>query len=177
MGALLGLLAAVGYGASDFVAGLASRRSSAILVAALSLGVEFLAACVATILFNGSGPTANALLWGAIIDVGSAVGTLARYHGLAVGRMSTVATTSGVLTAVNPVIVGVALGNHLLPLAALGIATAVPAVGLASWTGRSTPGARRGGLFAVIAGVSFALLFIALEGARTGSGAWPLVSG
>jgi drug/metabolite transporter (DMT)-like permease len=177
VGALLGLLAALGYGASDFVAGVASRRASAIPVAAITLGVELLGAGVATLLFHGSGPTITALVWGGISGIGSAAGTLALYHGFAVGKISTVATISGVLTVVFPAAVGVALGNQLSPLSAVGIIAAVPAVGLVCWTRGTGQKGRSGALFGVIAGAAFALLFIALDRAGSGSGAWPLVSG
>ena len=177
MGALLGLLAALAYGASDFVAGVASRRASAIPVAAVTLGVEFLGACVATLLVHGAGPTTSVLIWGGISGIGSAAGTLALYHGFAVGKISTVATVSGVLTVVFPAAVGVALGNQLSPLSAIGIVAAVPAVGLVSWTRGSGQNGRSGAVFGVIAGAAFALLFIALDRAGSGSGAWPLVAG
>src|SRR6201995_6206145 len=88
---------------------------------------------LAVLIFPGVGPRASAAEWGALSGVGSAVGTLSLYHGLAVGRMTVVATLSGVLTAVVPVIVGLALGNTLGLAAALGIVIAIPAILLVSW--------------------------------------------
>ncbi|HWD61306.1 MAG TPA: EamA family transporter [Humibacter sp.] len=177
MGALLGLIAAIAYGASDFVAGLASRRSTATNVTAIALVVELLASVVATIIFPGSGPTAHALIWGAVSGIGSAVGTLALYQGFAVGRMSIVATLAGVLTVVVPAAVGILLGNRVSVLMVIGLAAAVVAVGLTSWTPRSAGRGRSGALYGVIAGAAFALLFIALDRAGTASGAWPLTAG
>jgi drug/metabolite transporter (DMT)-like permease len=177
MGALLAVISALAYGASDFLAGLASRRSSAVPVSAVVLGVEFISAWVATIFFHGVGPTPETLLWGAVGGVGSAVGTLALYHGFAVGRISVVATICGVLTVILPAIVGVALGNHLSVLSAVGIVAAIPAVALVCWHGGPKRAGQSGVLYGVIAGGCFALLFIALSQAGTGSGAWPLVSG
>jgi drug/metabolite transporter (DMT)-like permease len=93
--------------------------------------------------------------------------------------MTAVATPSAVLTAVIPVIVGLALGNQLSVPTALGIAIAVPAIALVSW--HPEPGDRRaarsGLLYGILAGLGFALLFIALDQAGTRSGAWPLVPG
>ncbi|AMB58598.1 DMT family transporter [Microterricola viridarii] len=178
MGALLALVAAVAYGVSDFVAGVASRRASAVGVTAVTLFIELLANLLALAFFHGSGPVLEPLLWGALSGVGSAVGTLALYHGFAVGRISVVATLSGVLTVVIPAITGLLLGNQLSPLALVGIIVAIPAIGLVSWnSGTREDGRKSGALFGVIAGVSFSLLFIALERAGTGSGAWPLVCG
>lgn len=177
---VLALLSAIAYGAGDFSGGLAARRypSGPVTAAAQVLGV--LAALIAVILFARRGPTAAALEWGALSGAGSAVGTLSLYHGLAVGRMSVVATLSALLTAVVPVIVGVALGNSLSALAAVGIVIALPAIALVSWQPAAREGdrpRRTGAEFGILAGAGFALLFIALDQAGTRSGAWPLVPG
>jgi drug/metabolite transporter (DMT)-like permease len=181
--ALLCVLAAAGYGTSDFVAGLASRR---LAPAAVTFGVEaitLITAAAALVVSHGDGPSATALGWGAISGLGTAVGTLSLYRGLSVARMSVVATLSAVLTAVIPVIVGVALGEHLTLWSALGIAIAIPAIGLVSRQadGDADPGdrspARAGVLYGSLAGVGFALLFIALDRAGTHAGAWPLLPG
>lgn len=179
MGALLGLLAALAYGTSDFAAGVSSRRFAAGPVTAVAQIFGLLTAAAALVPFPGAGPTAAALGWGAISGLGSAVGTLSLFRGLAVGRMSVVATLSAVLTAVIPAIVGLASGNHLSVPAEAGIALAVPAIGLVSWQqkARDRTAARAGLLYGVLAGLGFALLFIALDQASTRSGAWPLVPG
>jgi drug/metabolite transporter (DMT)-like permease len=179
MGIALGLLAAVAYGASDFAAGLASRWLAAGPVSTVTTLIGVLTAFVGVLLFSGVGPRASALEWGALSGVGNAFGTLALYQGLSVSRMTAVATPSAVLTAVIPVIVGLALGNQLSVPTALGIAIAVPAIALVSW--HPEPGDRRaarsGLLYGILAGLGFALLFIALDQAGTRSGAWPLVPG
>ena len=179
MAIIFALLSALSYGTSDFLAGLASRRfaSELITFAAQALGV--ITAAVAIILFPGSGPTESALAWGAVSGIGSGLGVLALYHGLAVARMAVVATLSAVLTAVVPVIVGVALGNRLGVVAVAGILIAVPAIGLISWQPgeEDARAARDGPLYGVLAGLGFALLFIALDRAGTRAGAWPLLPG
>jgi uncharacterized membrane protein len=179
MGALLALVAAASYGVSDFAAGLASRRFAAGPVAAVAQAFGVLTAAVALGLFPGAGPTAVVLGWGAISGLGSALGTLSLYRGFAVGRLSVVAAVSAVLTAVIPAIVGLALGNHLTTGAAVGIALAIPAIGLISWRPQPHEGnaAHAGVLYGVLAGLGFSLLFIALDRAGTHAGAWPLVPG
>lgn len=179
MAIALGLLAAVAYGASDFAAGLASRRLAAGPVSAVATLIGVLAAFVGVLLFSGVGPRSAALEWGALSGVGNGFGTLALYQGLSQSRMTAVATPSAVLTAVIPVIVGLALGNQLSALTAVGIVIAIPAIALVSW--HPEPGDRRaarpGLIYGSLAGVCFALLFIALDQAGTRSGAWPLVPG
>jgi drug/metabolite transporter (DMT)-like permease len=179
MAILLALLSALSWGVADFSAGLASRGLGAPRVTVATQTLGLITAGVAVLLFPGVGPRAAALEWGALSGVGSALGTLSLYHGLAVGRMTVVATLSGVLTAVVPVIVGLALGNTLALAAALGIAIAIPAILLVSW--RPEPhgdlGPWAGVPYGLLSGLGFALLFVALDRAGTHSGAWPLIPG
>lgn len=176
---LFALLAALAWGVADFAGGLGSRGLGAPRVAFVTQLLGAFAAGLAVVLFPGVGPRFSPLAWGALSGVGSALGTMALYHGLAVGRMSVVATLSGVLAALLPVIVGLALGNTLGTAAALGIVIAIPAILLVSWhrepdTARSP---RAGVLYGMLAGAGFGLLFIALSRAGTRSGAWPLIPG
>jgi drug/metabolite transporter (DMT)-like permease len=179
MGALLGLMAAVAYGTSDFGAGVASRRFAPGPVAAVAQACGLLTAALALLLFPGAGPTATVLGWGAISGLGSTLGTLSLYRGLSVGRMSVVATLSAVLTAVIPAVVGLASGDHLSIRAEVGIAIAIPAIGLVSWqrTTATVRASQAGAVYGVLAGLGFAVLFIALDRAGTRSGAWPLLPG
>jgi uncharacterized membrane protein len=133
VGVALALLAALAFGVSDFAAGVASRRVSAGQVTAVAQALGVLTAIVGVIVFSGSGPAAPALGWGALSGVGSAVGTLSLYRGLATGRMTIVATLSAVLTAVIPALVGIALGNDISALALTGIVLSLPAIALVSW--------------------------------------------
>lgn len=140
------------------------------------------AAGIGVLVFPGSGPTVSSLVWGGISGIGSGVGTLALYRGLNVGRMSVVASSSAVLSAVIPALVGLALGDHLAPLAWIGVGVAIPAIALVSWQQRpqdgSASGPAYGGVgYGIAAGAGFALLFIALHRAGTSAGAWPLVPG
>ncbi|MGI8716010.1 MAG: EamA family transporter [Solirubrobacteraceae bacterium] len=179
MAVVLALMAALAYGSSDFAAGLASRRFAAGPVTGAVEALTLLTAAAAVILFPGAGPSASVLGWGAVSGLGTALGTLSLYHGFSVARMSVVATLSAVLTAVIPVIVGVALGNHLTVAAEAGIAIAVPGIGLMCWQPQAdaSSSARAGVIYGVLAGLGFALLFIALDRAGTRAGAWPLVPG
>jgi drug/metabolite transporter (DMT)-like permease len=177
VGVVLGLLAALAYGSSDFVAGVGARRTSAGRVTLIAQPFGLVAAAVALSLFHGAGPTTAALLWGAASGVGSGIGTISLYQGLAVGRMGVVAPLSAVLTAALPAVVGLATGERLSALGAVGLGVAVPAVALVSWQPRAGTGPGSGAWFGVGAGCGFALLFIALDQAGTRAGAWPLLPG
>jgi uncharacterized membrane protein len=178
MAILLALLSALGYGTSDFCAGLLSRRYAAEPVAGTVIAVEVATAVAGVLLFGGDGPRVGPLAWGALSGLGGGAGTLMLYRGLAAGQMAVTATLSAVLAAVLPALVGLALGNHLSPGAAVGITIAVPAIALVSWQpgGRSGAG-RSGAVYGLLAGLGFALLFVGLDRAGTRSGAWPLLPG
>jgi drug/metabolite transporter (DMT)-like permease len=172
---LLGLLAAATYGSSDFLAGLASRRLPPIVVTAGAQALCLLVGLIAVAFYPGDGMSGTVLLWGAASGLGSAGGTFALYRGLGGGEMSVVATLSGLLTAVIPVIVGLATGDSLTALAAIGIIAAIPAIGLVSWSGGSGGARGSGAIWGILAGLGFGLLFVGYDRAGSDSGAWPLV--
>jgi drug/metabolite transporter (DMT)-like permease len=176
MSVLLGLLAAATYGSSDFLAGLASRRLPPIVVTAGAQALCLVVGLIAVVFYPGDGMSGQILLWGAASGLGSAGGTFALYRGLGGGEMSVVATLSGLLTAVIPVIVGLATGDSLTALAAIGIIAAIPAIGLVSWqTGGGGVAGGSGAIWGILAGLGFGLLFVGYDRAGSGAGAWPLV--
>jgi drug/metabolite transporter (DMT)-like permease len=176
---LLALLSALTYGISDFGAGVASRRSDAGVVSPILLAIGLVCAGVAVAIDPGVGPRGGALAWGAASGLGSGGGTLALYHGFAVGRITIVATLSAVISAVVPAIVGLSTGDSLNVVTLAGILIAIPAIALVSW--HPDPAqrgeARSSLIFGLLAGLCFALLFIALDRAGTRSGVWPLIPG
>jgi drug/metabolite transporter (DMT)-like permease len=175
---VLGLLAALCYGSSDFLAGLGGRRSDPIAVVAIAQPLGLVAAAVALAVFPAHVPSADALWWGALSGVGSGVGTAALYKGLATARMSVVAPLSAVLSAALPVLAGILLGNRLAPIAWAGVVIAIPAIIMVSVPSDAGHGSRRAGITSgLVAGAGFALLFIALDRAGTSAGAWPLLPG
>jgi drug/metabolite transporter (DMT)-like permease len=127
------------------------------------------------VFYPGDGMSARVLLWGAASGVGSAGGTFALYRGLGGGEMSVVATLSGLLTAVIPVIVGLATGDSLGATTAIGILAAIPAIGLVSWSGSTGSAGGSGAIWGVLAGLGFGLLFVGYDRAGSDSGAWSLV--
>ena len=131
MAVLLSLAAALAYGLSDFVGGIASRRTSAWPVAFVGT-VAALAGALVLVLVTPGSPTSAHLWWGALAGVGSGAGGAFLYRGLAAGRMGVVAPISAVGAALLPVCVGVATGERPALLVWLGIAAAVPGIWLVS---------------------------------------------
>lgn len=178
MGALLALASAVSYGLSDFVGGLLSRRAPFAAVALTGqVGGLLLALLVA--------PTADAtavafsdVCWGALSGVGTGVGMLFLFRGLARGAMSVVVPTSAVAGVALPVLVGVAfLGERPSPWSWLGIAVAVPALWLVSRTDTPAGPAAGAVVDGLIASGGIAVQYLALAQAEPAAGAWPIVAG
>lgn len=178
MGIALGLLAALCYGFSDFAGGLGGRRASAAAVAILAQPIALLAAIAAVIFLGGGSPSASSLAWGAVGGLGNGIGTISLYRGLTVGRMSVVAPLSAVLAAAIPAGVGLLTGDALSALRLVGLTLAIPGIALVSRPpAAKEQAASSGAVDGAVAGLGFALLFIALARAGTSSGAWPLVPG
>jgi uncharacterized membrane protein len=174
---LLGLLAALCYGASDFMGGVGGRRASVGGVVLAQQPFALLATVIVWALYRSSSPTAAVLGWGALSGLGNCLGTVSLYRGLAVGRMSVVASLSALLAALIPAAVGIGLGEQLSALEAAGMILAGPAIVLVSLNAAPEVGRRSGIWEGLAAGVGFGLLFVALDRAGTASGAWPLLPG
>lgn len=181
MAVVLGLASAIVYGASDFLGGLATKRSGAYAVVVWSqmAGLVVLAAAVAVT--GEAMPPASDLAWGAAGGVGGGSGVVLLYRGLAIGRMAIVAPTAAVGAATIPVLAGLALGERPAPLALVGVMIAVAAIGLVSSSGsdnRDVTGRRLppGLLEGVGAGLGFALFFVCLARTTGQSDLWPLLA-
>ncbi|MDQ3983515.1 MAG: DMT family transporter [Actinomycetota bacterium] len=183
MAIVLGLAAALTYGAGDFVGGLVSRRAPLFSVVLLSqiAGTALLLAAVP--FFVDSGPTGSALTWGAASGAAGATGVLFLYKGLATGRMSVVAPITSVEAAVVPVFWGLATGERPSAVALAGVAVALAAVVLVAGFEPSRRAAADVRLLspgvpdALVAGLAFGLFFILLDGAGDDTSLWPLVGG
>lgn len=173
MAVLLSLAAALCYGLSDFVGGLASRRTSAWPVAFVGALAAFVGALVLVVATDGA-PTRADLAWGALAGVGSGAGGAFLYRGLAAGRMGVVAPISAVGAALLPVCVGVATGERPAVLVWLGIAAAVPGIWLVSREPGGSGDLAAGILDGVLAGVGFGLLFAAMGQVPEEAGFAPL---
>ena len=174
MTVLLALSGAVFYGLSDFVGGLASRRTSAwsvAFLAALGGGLFILVAGVV----RGGDPTGTDLAWGLLAGVGNGFGTAFLYRGLAGGRMGVVAPISAVGATLVPVAVGLVTGERPSALVWVGILAAVPGIWFVSQEPEmDVPGARGGVLDGVLAGLGFGVLFAAIAQIPESAGLFPL---
>ena len=177
---LLALLGAVSYGVSDFIGGVAARRTSVWPVAFLACAGAFVCAALLAFVVPGD-PRPQDFAWGLLSGLGSGAGTAFLYRGLAGGRMGVVAPVSGVGATVLPVLIGV-LGGGERPavLVWCGIVIALPGIWLVSREESGAPADPHAGgsglLDGVLAGVGFGILFAALGQVPASAGYWPFAA-
>jgi drug/metabolite transporter (DMT)-like permease len=177
MGIVLGLVAALLYGGSDFGGGLLSRRLGSLPVTVVGSAGAVLLVWPALLLAPGPAPSVRAIAWGLAAGLGGGTGTLVLYRGLARGQMSVVGPVSAVGAAVLPVLVGVALGERPGPVTIAGVVVALPAIALVATSGTAARGMLRAALTdGLVAGVAFGILFVGLAQAGRGAGLWPVAS-
>jgi drug/metabolite transporter (DMT)-like permease len=173
----LALVAALVYGAGDFLGGLASRRTATVSVVVWSQGLGLLLLAIVLPQFGGH-PAPSDLGWGALCGVAGAAAIALLYRGLAIGTMGVVSPLSAVLGAAIPLVFGIAVrGERPAWLAYAGIAAALVAVVCVSAASDAEQfGARSGILEGALAGVAFGVFFIALAQTRADAGLYPLLA-
>ncbi|MFF2085930.1 EamA family transporter [Nocardia sp. NPDC058176] len=181
----LALIAAAGYGVSDFFGGVAARRVTALRVVVVSYPFSVLLVLLIAPLVGGHADTAS-MMWGLAAGVASGLAVWWFYAALADGPMSVVSPVTAVLVAGIPVIAGLFLGERPGPLAVAGIALALIAVVLVSREapdktteeiigGRELRFTRRVALLTVGSGAAFGFAFYFLHATSPSAGLWPLL--
>lgn len=127
----LALVASGLLGVTDFLGGVLSRRVPLIIVLLGSQVVAALAVSTRLIVEPLDLGDANAVHWGVIGGLGTAVGVSALFRALAIGTMGVVAPITS-LSVVVPVMVGVGSGDAVTGILALGLVVAIIGTVLAS---------------------------------------------
>jgi drug/metabolite transporter (DMT)-like permease len=175
MTVVFALGAALIYGLSDFIGGVASRRTSVWPVGVLACTGGLVGSVVIALVAHGD-PSGTDLAWGLLAGLGGGTGTAFLYRGLAAGRMGVIAPVSGVGAALVPLVAGLIDGDRPAVIGWVGIVMAFPGIWLVSRTTSSapTPADGSGLLDGVLAGLGFGLAFSALGQVSDGAGYWPL---
>jgi drug/metabolite transporter (DMT)-like permease len=187
----LALAAAVSFGGSDYVAGLAARRAGLVVSVTVMAEVVKAVLVVSIVPFVSSQlPSGPSLAWGAVAGVSGGIGEMTLYAGLRQAAFSVASSVSAVVAAAFSVLAGLLLGERPGALQFAGIALAVPAIVAVSVRG---PGAEPTGscgvgrgpdatarhtagvLWGLIAGAGFGLSLTALNRAGSATDLWPLV--
>lgn len=128
---MLALLASGLLGVSDFLGGVLARRIPLLVVLVLSQLVATVAVATRLLAEPFDPAAADALIWGAIGGVATAIAVSALFRGLAIGTMGVVAPITS-LSVLVPVVVGIASGDPVSWMLAAGIVVAVAGTVLAS---------------------------------------------
>ena len=164
---LLALASSACWGASDFFAGLFSRRRPAVAVVGWTQSLAFLVLCVAVALRWDSLTWTGWPLWSVGAAVSGVAGLLCFYTALASGTIGVVAPIAALGVAV-PVLLGVATGDEPSSWTWVGIVVAIVGVTLASGPELSGGVSPRPVVLAGVAAVGFGFaLFCIDRGART----------
>ncbi|HUU35618.1 MAG TPA: EamA family transporter [Vicinamibacterales bacterium] len=184
MTSLLALMAAVIYGAADFLGGTVARRASTLAAVIATQGAGLVLLLLGIPLMLDAVVTTNDVVFGALAGVTGSVGVGLLYRGLAMGPMSIVAPVTAVCAVVVPLIAGLIFGERLVPAAALGVALAIAAVVL---LGQAAPGnspahepprsaehVAQAVRIALASGVAIGGFFVCLGRTQAPAGLWPL---
>ncbi len=125
---LFALASALGYGGSDFAAGLASREASVIRVTFVAEAASVLLMLLVVPWVSTGTPSTASVGWAVAAGVGGMGGAMALYLGFRHAAFSVAAPVSAVATAAFSVVAGLLFGEHPGGLALAGIALALPAI-------------------------------------------------
>lgn len=177
MTVVLGLLAAILYGTSDFAGGVASRRVNVVTVLMYSYPAGAVLMVAMLPFFPGT-LSAHVAVFGVLGGIAGVIGVLTMYALMAVAPMNVISPITAVLAASVPVAFGVVTGDRPHLYAWFGIALGLFAVVLVSRTSEEHPHGRiphRFVALACLAGLGFGAYFVFLARAGHGSGLWPVV--
>lgn len=172
---ILALLSSVFYGASDFLGALSSRRMSVITASVVIYSSAILAICLAFPIVDSTW-SVQALRAGVFAGVFAVVGMVTFYAALAIGPMSLLAPVIALIQTAVPVIVAAATGQTLSVMAWIAVGIALVATTMISVPtgGAVTRISRRGGILAVVSGVTLGFSMVFLDLAPSDSGVIPV---
>ncbi len=175
MPVLLGVLASVFIGVSDYYGRYCARRAHAMT----SVGTAFIGGLGVTAVLLYFVPSTigyEALVLGAVSGALMAVALSAMWHSMAISSAAVASPIVAAFTALGPLVYGLATGERPSRVVAAGIALAIVGL-LAAVIVPDLGGRLRAGIaFAVLAGTCFAVATVLLARTSLDSGMWPAVS-
>ena len=175
MPVLLGVLASVFIGVSDYYGRYCARRAHAMT----AVGTAFIGGLGVTAVLLYFVPSTigyEALVLGAVSGALMAVALSAMWHSMAISSAAVASPIVAAFTALGPLVYGLATGERPSRIVAAGIALAIVGL-LAAVIVPDLGGRLRAGIaFAVLAGACFAVATVLLARTSLDSGMWPAVS-
>ncbi len=176
---VLALASALLIGGSDFLGGVASRRASALRVAALGQSVSLALSLPAALAVGATRVTRADAGWSVASGAAVAAGLGLFYTAMRRGLISIVAPTSAVMSVTVPVVYALARGERPGVAALAGIALALAAIVVVSVAPSGAHGHPRESVAVVVAlstvsGVLFGVFFICSSRTSDAAGLWPV---
>lgn len=172
---LAALLAALGYGAANFLGGLASRRQSATMTMWLSQATTFYMVAIMAPQAGGY-PVAAALWLGVLAGILAFAGALLAYVCFSLGRpIGVAAALLGTMAAAVPVVAACATGQWPSWLGMIGLVLAGAAILVLGWPDQSRTDGRVA-LLATGSGTAFGAYHVVVSHTAHGTGLWPILA-
>lgn len=174
---IFGVGAALGFGSSDFLGGLASRQIGSIRTVWVTALTALLALFLSSFILVGT-PSADAWLFGGLSGIAGVLALVCLYASLAIGPMSILSPIGAVVGAVVPTVWDILIGESLPWYAYLAIVLALVAVAIVGFT----PGEQshkpnvKGLTLSLTAGLLFGVYYVFLDMAPDDAGLWPLIA-
>ena len=177
---VLGLTAALIWGAADFSGGIGARYLRVYWLLAISHASSLIALVLLAELLHQPRPGARILSYGLVAGLAGGTALLVFYYALSLGNMGTTAAVTGLLTAALPVLFSLTTIGAPSRRQLAGFVLAAGAIWLISSPSSSSPkaveGQRKKLVLAIISGVGFGIFLIALRQANSGGLLWPLAA-
>lgn len=180
---MLALVSALVYGTADYIGGHASRRlhSAVVTFVGQLAGISILGICLIA-LGDPVAPLRD-WWWGLGAGIVGGIGLVSFYRALADGVIAVVAPITAITSAVVPALIGLLSGDDLSLTAWIGVAVALVAVALVSGAGAGESGSsvgerrrtpRHAIVLALVGGLGFGLIYVALAHTSRQAGLWPV---
>lgn len=176
MTVVFALMAAFGFGFSDFIAGAVSRKVSSWAVAATGQLAATLGCGIASFFVAGS-PASIDFVWASLAGVCNGAGIGLLYRGFKVGRIAVVAPLSALGAAAAPVMLGIVTGEVLSALSVVGIVLIFPSIWLVTRDEQRLAvevDGSTGWIYGLTSGLCLGAFFGFLGQIRSSAGLWPL---
>jgi drug/metabolite transporter (DMT)-like permease len=174
-----GLISAVGWGAGDFIGGLASRKTGAVRAVFYGESIGLSILLIIVLIIGEPSPTGREWLFALAAGVCGTMGILLLYHSMTLGLMSIATPVSALLAAVIPVLIGAFTEGFPRVTTLVGFVFALYAVWMISQgeDGVKDILAHIADLkLPLFAGIGFGLYFILMHEASRVSTLWPVIA-
>jgi drug/metabolite transporter (DMT)-like permease len=169
---LLGLLASLLIGMSDFFGARSAGRTTALQTTTAA----FLAGGVAAMFYSPllGNPRFEDIALGALSGVALAIALTTLWRAYAMSSIGVAAPIAAVVSTVIPVLYGTARGEAPGPLGWLGMSVGVVALFIASWQ-PAGDASRVGVMLGLVSGLFFSAMYIIAISTSDDAGTWPIV--